>query len=71
MKEAVAKAGLRGRVRVNSAGCLGECANGVMVVVYPDAVWYRGVRAEDVDRIVEEHLVNGRPVEALRLLPGR
>jgi (2Fe-2S) ferredoxin len=66
-KEAVAKAGLVGRVRVNSAGCLGQCAHGVTVVVYPEAVWYGHVRPEDVDRIVEEHLVGGRPVEDLRL----
>jgi (2Fe-2S) ferredoxin len=63
----VAKAGLLGRLRVNSAGCLGQCAHGVTVVVYPEAVWYGNVRPEDVDRIVEEHLAGGRPVEELRL----
>jgi len=67
LKEAVARAGLHGRVRVNSAGCLGQCSDGVTVVVYPEAVWYGHVRLEDVDRIVEEHLVHGRPVEDLRL----
>jgi (2Fe-2S) ferredoxin len=67
LKESVAKAGLIGRVRVNAAGCLGQCAHGVTVVVYPEAVWYGRVRLEDVDRIVEEHLVGGRPVENLRL----
>jgi (2Fe-2S) ferredoxin len=67
MKEAVAKAGLTGRVRVNSAGCLGQCAHGATIVVYPEAVWYGHVRLEDVDRIVREHLVGGLPVEDLRL----
>lgn len=67
LKDAVARAGLVGRVRVNSAGCLGQCAQGVTVVVYPEAIWYGHVRVEDVDRIVEEHLVGGRPVEDLRL----
>jgi (2Fe-2S) ferredoxin len=67
MKQAVAKAGLRERVRVNAAGCLGQCAHGVTVVVYPEAVWYGHVRVDDVDRIVEEHLAGGRPVEDLRL----
>jgi (2Fe-2S) ferredoxin len=67
LKEAVAKAGLTGRVRVNSAGCLGQCAHGATIVVYPEAVWYGHVRLEDVDRIVREHLAGGLPVEDLRL----
>ena len=67
LKEAVAIAGLRGRVRVNSAGCLGQCAHGAVIVVYPEAVWYGNVRPGDVERIVREHLVLGRPVESLRL----
>lgn len=71
MKEAVEKAGLRGRVRVNAAGCLGQCAHGVTVVVYPEAVWYGGVTEDDVERIVREHLVGGRPVESLRLAAMR
>jgi (2Fe-2S) ferredoxin len=38
-----------------------------MVVVYPEAVWYGNVRPEDAEIIVAEHLVNGRPVERLRV----
>jgi (2Fe-2S) ferredoxin len=52
-------------IRTNKAGCLDACANGVSVVVYPDAVWYGGVTAADVPEIVESHLVGGRPVERL------
>jgi (2Fe-2S) ferredoxin len=37
------------------------------VVVYPEGVWYGGVTAADVPEIVESHLVNGKPVERLRL----
>ena len=40
------------------------------MVVYPDAVWYGFVTAEDVDEIVESHIVNGQPVERLRLADG-
>jgi (2Fe-2S) ferredoxin len=36
-------------------------------VVYPEAVWYGGVTAADAAEIVEQHLVNGRPVERLRI----
>ena len=65
-KQRVAEAGLKGRVRVNHAGCLDQCGFGPMVVVYPDTVWYWGVEPEDVDEIVREHLIGGRPVERLR-----
>ena len=57
----------RGTVRANVAGCLGTCARGVSVVVYPAGVWYGGVQAEDVPAIVAQHLVGGEPVERLRM----
>ena len=60
------KRGLKGRMRANKAGCLDQCADGVTVVVYPEAVWYWHVKPEDVDEIIEKHLVGGEPVERLR-----
>jgi (2Fe-2S) ferredoxin len=60
-------AGLGSRVRINKSGCLDQCEHGPTVVVYPDAVWYGGVRPEDAEEIVAEHLVAGRPVERLRI----
>jgi (2Fe-2S) ferredoxin len=56
-----------GRVRVNTAGCLDRCEEGPCVVVYPEGVWYTYVDKADIDEIVEEHLVNGRVVERLRI----
>lgn len=67
MKEAARAAGLKNSVRVNDAGCLDQCEHGPVMVVYPEAVWYGFVNLEDVQEIVTEHLVNGRPVERLRL----
>src|SRR6185312_6840751 len=65
LKRQVGAAGLKGRVRVNHSGCMDQCGHGPMVVVYPEAVWYAGVRPEDVEEIVREHLIGGRPVERL------
>jgi (2Fe-2S) ferredoxin len=59
--------GLKGRMRANAAGCLDQCARGVTVVVYPEQVWYGGVRREDVSEIVEQHLIGGVPVDRLRM----
>ncbi|HSN92183.1 MAG TPA: (2Fe-2S) ferredoxin domain-containing protein [Anaeromyxobacteraceae bacterium] len=67
LKDELARRGLKRQVRANGAGCLDACADGPTVVVYPEGVWYGGVTAADVPEIVESHLVNGRPVERLRL----
>jgi (2Fe-2S) ferredoxin len=66
LKERVAAEGLNKTVRINHSGCLDQCGHGPMIVVYPETVWYWGVRVEDVDEIVREHLRDGRPVERLR-----
>jgi len=58
----------KGSVVLTECGSVGVCAVGAAVMVYPDGIWYAQVRAEDVAEIVEEHLVNGRPVERLALL---
>ncbi|KQP12815.1 ferredoxin [Pseudorhodoferax sp. Leaf267] len=70
-KAQVKAAGLAGpgKVRVNKAGCLDRCAGGPVAVVYPEAVWYSYVDAEDIDEIVESHLKNGRVVERLLTPP--
>lgn len=66
-KKKLAELGLKGRVRANQAGCLDQCEHGPNIVVYPEAVWYGGVTAADVDEIVTKHIVGGEPVERLRL----
>jgi (2Fe-2S) ferredoxin len=53
-----------GRVKRGEAPCLGVCAGGPIVAVYPDGIWYGGVTLELLERIVLEHLRDGRPVEA-------
>src|SRR5579883_2562268 len=67
-KEKLSQRGIPGTaVRANKSGCLEQCEHGPTVVIYPEAVWYGGVTPEDVDEIVSEHLVHGRPVERLML----
>jgi (2Fe-2S) ferredoxin len=68
LKAAVKDGGLGDRVIVNRTNCLKHCSRGVTVAVYPDNVWYAGVRSEDVEEILASHLRAGRPVERL-LMP--
>lgn len=56
-----------GQVRINSAGCLGRCNEGPVIVVYPEETWYTYVDEEDLDDIIEQHLQNGQVVKRLVL----
>lgn len=53
------------KCRVNNAGCLDRCAQGPVLVVYPEGVWYKYNSKTDIDEIIAEHLQNGRIVERL------
>jgi (2Fe-2S) ferredoxin len=64
-KKKLAEHGIRNTVRANKAGCLDQCEHGPTVVVYPDAVWYGGVTASDVEEIVTSHIMGHKPVERL------
>lgn len=56
-------------VTVTGSGSVGMCDIGPNIVVYPDGVWYVGVKNEDLPEIVEQHLIKGKPVERLRITP--
>lgn len=68
-KDEVKRRNLRANVRANAAGCLDQCEHGPNLVIYPEGVWYGNVQPEDVAEIIESHLLGGKPVERLRMLP--
>lgn len=65
LKKRVHESGLKGKVRVNKAGCLDACQYGPTLVIYPDDVWYSPQTQEDMEEILTEHIENNRIVERL------
>ena len=64
-KKRIKEMGLKGQVRVNKAGCLDACAYGPTVVIYPEDVWYTPRSREDMEEILNEHILNDRIVDRL------
>ena len=51
------------RVKRGETPCLGVCTGGPIVVVYPEGTWYAGLTADRIPRFVQEHLIEGKPIE--------
>lgn len=69
-KSALKRLGVHGpgQYRVSASGCLGRCDEGPVLVVYPDSVFYRYESFEDINEIIQSHILGGKPVTRL-LLP--
>ncbi|WP_305093904.1 ferredoxin [Prescottella sp. R16] len=49
-------------VLITLTGCMFPCSQAPVVAVYPDDTWYAGLTADRVDRLVDDHLIGGRPI---------
>ncbi len=67
-KQEFKRRGLGPLYRANKAGCLDQCELGPTVVIYPQGIWYGGVTLEDVPRIIDETILDGRVLKDL-LIP--
>ncbi|NOZ25223.1 MAG: NADH-quinone oxidoreductase subunit NuoF [Nitrospirae bacterium] len=63
LMEELKKQKLEGEVSVTLTGCNGFCAQGPILIVHPDEIFYEKLKPEDIPYLVEEHLLKGRPVE--------
>jgi len=68
MKARAKELGLE-RVRINRSGCLDRCELGPTVVIYPEGVWYHYETRDDVDEILQRHVIDKGRVERLMLKP--
>lgn len=66
LKDATRALGIKD-VRINSAGCLDRCGAGPVMVIYPEGVWYGFRTTDDIDEILQTHIVEGGRVRRLML----
>ncbi|MFH1489410.1 MAG: NADH-quinone oxidoreductase subunit NuoF [Pseudomonadota bacterium] len=61
----LARHGLEHQIRLIITGCNGFCAQGPLMIVQPEGIFYQKLKAKDIPELVEEHFLNGRPLERL------
>ena len=66
-KKQLKDANVQLKTRAQRAGCLGICDFGPTIAIYPEGIFYVGVKKDDVKEIIESHFINKIPVERLLL----
>ena len=56
-------------IRINQSLCLDRCLEGPSMVIYPEGVWYRCTNFEEIDEVLEKHLIGGEVVKHLLMAP--
>jgi (2Fe-2S) ferredoxin len=67
MRALLKEKGLNTRIRAQRSGCLDACSMGPAMVIYPEGTYYGHVTEQDIERIVQQHLIEGKLVEELEL----
>jgi len=71
LKAELKRRGLSSIVRANTSGCLDACEFGVSMVIYPEGIWYGGIKESDIAEIVEKTIIGGEVIDRLLISDGR
>ncbi|MGA9121110.1 MAG: (2Fe-2S) ferredoxin domain-containing protein [Bacteroidota bacterium] len=71
LKAEVKRRGLGKIVRANTSGCLDACQYGPSMVIYPEGIWYGGVKKEDIPEIVDRTIIRGEVIQRLLINDAR
>jgi (2Fe-2S) ferredoxin len=66
-KEVLKEKGLHTKIRAQRSGCLDACSKGPALVIYPEGTYYGYLTPDDVNRIVDEHIIGGKVISELEL----
>lgn len=66
-KKLIKEKGLKAEIRAQRTGCFDFCEYGPVVVIYPEGIAYGKVNANDVEPIMEQHLVREKPLKELQI----
>jgi (2Fe-2S) ferredoxin len=66
-KQKIKDRGLEKTIRANKSGCLDHCQRGAAMVIYPQGIWYGGVKSEDLDEILEKSILKDEVIARLAI----
>lgn len=69
LKRRLKELGLQRRVRLSRADCFGLCCGGPIVIVYPEGAWYGRCEPDVLEEILQQHILQGRPLQSHLLFP--
>ena len=67
LKKKLVEINVHKKYRINRAGCLGQCEHGPNLVIYPQGIWYAGIKLEDIDEILENSILDDYIIDRLLL----
>ena len=65
--EELKKINLNYEIRINKSGCLDGCAQGPIIVIYPEQIWYKNVSLDNVSDIINESIIKNNIIDKLLL----